>query len=323
MTSTALSIAGLTVEFPTPRGVVHALTDVTLDVGCGEFLGVVGESGCGKTTLALAVLSILPATTTVLGTIRLDDEDLLGMTGRELRAVRGARIGYVPQDPLAALDPTFAVGKQITETIRAHRPVSRSEARAEALRLMAEVGIPDPARCYRLAPHELSGGLRQRITIAIAMANNPALIIADEPTTALDTTIAQQILTLLKRLAAKNGTSVVFITHDLAVVSQYCDRVAVLYAGRLAEVGDLPETVRAPRHPYTQALLRSMPSAAIVRGGLEVIPGEVRDPHHPGPGCQFAPRCPGYASPCDTEQPLLDIEPGHAAACWRAEVTTG
>ncbi|MGH3381313.1 MAG: ABC transporter ATP-binding protein [Actinoallomurus sp.] len=320
--SPLLAIDDLTVGLRTSRGIARALSRVTLTAARGEFVGVVGESGCGKTTLALAVLGLLPSNASLHGTVRLDGDDLLALTDRDIRPVRGGRIGYVPQDPLTALDPTFPVGHQIAETIRAHRKISRREARDVALQLMNKVGMPDAERFSREAPHVLSGGMRQRVAIAIALANAPDLIIADEPTTALDATVQQQILGLLAELAAENGTAVVLISHDLTVVSQLCDRVAVLYAGRIVELGPVRTVFDDPRHPYTRALLRSMPSAGVARGGLEVIPGEVPDLVEPGTPCPFAPRCGDHTERCDTDQPLREISAGRAAACHLASDET-
>jgi oligopeptide/dipeptide ABC transporter ATP-binding protein len=315
--STALlSVRELSVRLPTTAGYVHAVTGLDITVDHDEFLGVVGESGCGKSTLALALLRLLPPGTIEAGSIRLGGQDLRSLGRAQLRALRGEQVGYVPQEPLSALDPTFGVGEQVAEAIRAHRAVSRRAARAEAIRLMTDVGIPEAGLRYAEPPHAFSGGMRQRVAIAIAIANKPALIIADEPTTALDVTTQRHVLRLLSRQARQSHAAVVFISHDLAVVSQVCDRVAVLYAGRLVEVGPAATILSAPRHPYTQALLRSVPSAAIGRGQLRVLPGEVPDLLSPGPGCPFAARCPQRMARCDVMPPPTRLTPHWSVACW-------
>jgi peptide/nickel transport system ATP-binding protein len=316
MSAPLLSVSGLSVRIPARSGQVHAISGLDLAVERGEFLGIVGESGCGKTTFARALLRLLPPASITEGSIRLADKDLLSLPPAELRRVRGAQIGYIPQEPLGALDPTFAVGDQIAETIRAHRSVSRKAARLEATRLMASVEIPDAAQRYPDPPHSFSGGMLQRITIAIALANKPDLIIADEPTTALDVTVQRQVLSLLAQLARQSGTAVVLITHDLAVVSQVCDHVAVLYAGRLVEYGPAEDILGDPRHPYTNALLRSIPSAAVERGRLAVIPGEVPDLLSASTACPFAPRCPERMDRCEAMPPLAARSPRRAVACW-------
>lgn len=314
-----LEVDDLHVTLDTARGPVYPVSGVSIDVRPGEFVGIVGESGSGKTTLALAILRLLASGSRVDGGIRFAGKDLLATPPKALRQLRSREIGYIPQDPLTALDPTFSVGDQIAETLRAHQRISRRGARAEAIKLMARVGIPQPDRKYRDPAHRLSGGMRQRIAIAIAIANSPALIVADEPTTALDVTIQAQILELLADLARESGTAVLVITHDLAVVSETCDRVAVMYAGTIVETGPVDAVFANPQHPYTRALLGSIPSAASERGRLPVIHGEVPNLRERAAGCPFAPRCPEYMSVCDTGPPLLAVAGGWHSACWLAD----
>jgi oligopeptide/dipeptide ABC transporter ATP-binding protein len=302
----------------TAGGPVYPVAGVGLDVRQGEFVGIVGESGSGKTTLALAILRLLASGSTVSGAVRFDGIDLLAASSKALRRLRSRQIGYIPQDPLTALDPTFSVGEQIAETIRVHRRASRRDARSAAMELMERVGIPEPDHKYRDPVHRLSGGMRQRIAIAIAIANSPRLIVADEPTTALDVTIQAQILKLLADLARESGTSVLLITHDLAVVSETCDRVAVMYAGTIVETGPVGAVFADPQHPYTRALLGSLPSRARERGRLPVILGEVPNLREISVGCPFAPRCPARISRCETRPSLQPVGPGWEASCWVA-----
>jgi peptide/nickel transport system ATP-binding protein len=238
-----------------------------------------------------------------------------------MRTLRGDRISMVFQDPMTSLDPCFSVGSQVAETIRAHRTVDRRAAREDALRLLLDVGIPEPQRRYGDPPHRLSGGMRQRVVIATALANEPALLIADEPTTALDVTIQSQVLDLLRDLRRTHDTTILLITHDLGVVAQLCDRVGVMYAGQLVEVAPVEDIFRAPRHPYTQALLAALPTAGQERGALRVIEGRVPDLTDPPPGCRFAPRCTYRRPECDRVPPLA-AEPGdHRIACWLSNAT--
>jgi oligopeptide/dipeptide ABC transporter ATP-binding protein len=292
----ALELDCVSVAYRTATGVASAVSDVSLQVAPGEIVGLVGESGCGKTTLSMAAMGLLPPQAEVSGEIRLDGAPITGIDAEARRRLRGDRIAIVVQDPLTSLDPTFSVGSQITEAIRAHRDVSRREARERAIELLGTVGIPDPERRFGDPPHRFSGGQRQRIVIAIALANDPAVLIADEPTTALDVTIQAQILALLLRLRREHGMAIVFITHDLGVVAQVCDRVGVMYAGQLVEA--LPSTARRP-------------------GELTVIGGEIPDLEQPPSGCRFAPRCPHRMPVCDT-RPTLEragADEGRVA-CW-------
>jgi oligopeptide/dipeptide ABC transporter ATP-binding protein len=297
-------------------GETSAVSNVSLEIGQGEVFGLVGESGCGKTTLALAAMGLLPGTATVEGAMRFTGRDLLTLPLDERRRLRGDRMSMVFQDPATALDPAFPIGEQVAETIRAHRPVGRRESKARALQLLREVGIPDPERRYGDPPHRFSGGMQQRVVIAIAIANDPALLIADEPTTALDVTIQAQILELLLQLRRRHGTTIVLIAHDLGVVAQLCDRAGVLYAGQLVEVATVEQLFTAAGHPYTEALLAAQPDIARARGTLAGARGAPPDPSSLPPGCRYAPRCPLRLEACESTPALEPAAPGHLLACW-------
>ena len=311
MSDAILTLEHVDVGFATDDGTVSAVSDVSLSVAAGEIFGLVGESGCGKTTLAMATMGLLPPSATVSGSVRFQGRELVGLAPEDLRRLRGDRISMVFQDPMTSLDPAFPIGEQIAETITAHRDVQRAQARDRALTLLADVGIPDPGRRYGDAPHRLSGGMRQRVVIATALANEPALMLADEPTTALDVTIQSQILDLLRDLRQRLRTTIVLITHDLGVIAQLCDRVGVMYAGQLVEIATVAEIFRAPRHPYTQALLAALP----------VIPGRVPNLIDPPPGCRFASRCPYVMDECTIVPPLAHESADHLIACWLSEAT--
>jgi oligopeptide/dipeptide ABC transporter ATP-binding protein len=297
-------------------GETSALSRVSLAVGEGEVFGLVGESGCGKTTLALATMGLLPDTATVTGTMRFAGRDLLTLSPDERRSMRGDRVSMIFQDPATALDPAFSIGEQVAETIRAHRPVGRRESKLRALHLLREVGIPDPERRYGDPPHRFSGGMQQRVVIAIAIANDPALLIADEPTTALDVTIQAQILALLLDLRRRHGTTIVLIAHDLGVVAQLCDRAGVLYAGQLVEVATAEQLFTAAGHPYTEALLAAQPDVTRLRGTLAGVRGAPPDPSALPPGCRYAPRCPLRLEACERTPVLEQSAPDHLLACW-------
>jgi peptide/nickel transport system ATP-binding protein len=311
-----LRLGDLSVRF----GAVSAVSHVSLEVAEGEIFALVGESGCGKTTLAMAIMGLLPARATVEGAIEFLGHDLTALDESERGRLRGDRISMVFQDPGAALDPAFSVGEQVAETIRAHRRVGRREAKARALQLLQEVGISDAERRYGDPPHRFSGGMQQRVVIATALANEPALLIADEPTTALDVTIQAQILGLMRELRRRHRTTILLIAHDFGVVAQLCDRAGVLYAGQLVEVAPVEAIFAEARHPYTAALLAALPSGAQARGGLAAAPGQVPDLGSPPTGCRFAPRCPIRREECDRLPPLAALGE-HLTACWATPET--
>jgi oligopeptide/dipeptide ABC transporter, ATP-binding protein, C-terminal domain len=296
---------------------VPVLHGIDLTVGRGEALGLVGESGCGKSVTWLAALGLLPGKATVSGSVRIEGSELCGASRQVLESVRGGRIAMIFQDPSSSLNPVQRIGRQITEALVLHRGLRGETARAEALRLMDMVGIPDARRRFDLYPHEFSGGQCQRLMIAMALAGEPDLLIADEPTTALDATIQAQILDLLVQLRAETGMATVFISHDLGAVSQVCDRVCVMYAGRIVEQGSIGQLFTEPRHPYTRGLFDAIPHLDGPRNRLIPIPGTVPPPQHLTAGCAFAPRCAHAATVCDFQRPGLDtLEDGRRLACF-------
>lgn len=309
-----LAVRGLTVTFRTPDGAVEAVRGVDLDLAPGEVLGVVGESGSGKSVAMLAVLGLLPRNAEVAGSARFRGRELIGMADRDLRAIRGAGIAMIFQDPLTALNPVIRVGRQIAEGIRVHGSVSRRQADARAVELLAAVGIPDPVRRAQAFPHEMSGGMRQRVMIAMMIANDPAILIADEPTTALDVTVQAEILDLLDGIRERTGTAMVFITHDLGVIARVADRVQVMYGGRTAEVAPTGEFFAGPAHPYSAGLLAAVPGPGRVRS--VGIPGAPPSMSAPPGGCAFHPRCDRAAEVCRHESPpLIPGGPGRWRAC--------
>ena len=315
MTGPALAMTDLRVGFTVPSGTVSAVDGVSLTVQPGQIVGLVGESGCGKSTLANAVMGLLPAQAQATGSVLLDGEQILAADPDRLRELRGDQIAMIFQDPSTSLDPTFSIGDQVAETIRAHRPVSRSQARERAVQLLGQVGIPDAAARYADPPHRFSGGMRQRVVIAAALANDPTVLIADEPTTALDVTIQAQILRLIAALCREQGTAVLLITHDLGVVAQVCDRVGVMYAGQLVEEAPVADLFATPQHPYTRALLAALPSAEAEPGRLAVIPGQVPDLSGALPGCRFLDRCDRARAEC-VERPQPVAVGATTVACW-------
>ena len=325
-----LSVRNLKVEFPTDDGVVKAVDDMSYDVYENEVLGIVGESGSGKTVSSLAVLGLLPKSAKITGQIVFRGKELLGISERELRAIRGNKIAMVFQDALAALNPVFTVGDQIAEAIQVHRDLSKKELEDEVADLLSIVGIPNPKQRADQYPHEYSGGMRQRAMIAMSLANRPDVLIADEPTTALDVTIQAQVLEVFERIQEQTNSAVILITHDLGVVAGMADRVLVMYAGRQAEVGTTDELFYEPRHPYTLGLLASLPR--VDRGArgerLYRIKGQPPSLIRVPPGCPFHPRCPiaRLPEPCATDRPALAAVSGgtdHRSACHFHEQLAG
>ena len=320
MSEAILSVRGLCATFDTPRGDVRAVDDISLDVAAGEVLGLVGESGSGKSVTLRAIGQLLHGKARVTGQVWWRGEDLLTVPPERLRTIRGAGIGMVFQEPMAALNPVLSIGLQIEESLAAHTQLSKAQRRTRAVELLGLVGIPSPAQRLGQYTHEFSGGMRQRAMIAIALAAAPKLLLADEPTTALDVTIQDQVLKLLLRLVDELGMALVLVTHDLGVVAETCDRMAVMYAGRICEVGPVSAVFSQPRHAYTDALLRSMPGDGPARSHLLSIPGQPPRLDRPVPGCAFAPRC-GYTEPrCLEITPHLTRQPeGQLAACYAAD----
>jgi peptide/nickel transport system ATP-binding protein len=332
MSAPVLEVEDLRVDLRTPRGTAHVVNGLSYTVGRGETVAVVGESGSGKSVSVLALLGLLPArVATVTGSALLNGEDLLTMRPDRLRAVRGPGVGMVFQDPMTSLNPVLTVGRQLVEGIRAHGEVSKAAARERAVELLAEVGLPDPGRAVDRYPHELSGGMRQRVVIAIALSNSPELLIADEATTALDVTVQAQILDLVAKLQSEYVTGVIWITHDLGVVAGIADRVLVMYGGRCVEDGSVDDVLERPAHPYTRGLLGALPDlAADDDGELATVPGVPPAPTDLPPGCVFWPRCPVRSDPrCETEQPPLAVVSAsngllpHRAATWCEEGSRG
>lgn len=321
-----LSVQHLTIGMPHRHGgrttLVH---DVSFDVEAGVRYGLVGESGSGKSMTLKAIAGLLPRGVEVLeGEIHLDGEDVLSMSPSERRHIMGPRMAMIFQEPMTALNPTTRVGKQIAEGPRRHLGLSKSAAEDLAVDMIRRTGIPDPARRARAYPHELSGGLRQRIMIAMALSCKPALVLCDEPTTALDVTVQDQVLRLLAQLCDDMGSALTFVTHDLAVVSQTCSRLSVMYGGRIMEEGNVREVYETPQHPYTEALFRSAPDFDDPGRSLAPIPGLPPSLTDPPPGCPFAPRCQHAVEACSAgTKPLINVKPGHLSACDRADQIFG
>ncbi len=313
-----LEVDHLRVEFPTRRGILVAVDDVSFSIEAGEILGVVGESGAGKSLTGAAVIGLLePPGRIAAGEIRLDRRRIDDLPEEEMRRIRGRKIGAIFQDPLTSLNPLYTVGEQLVETILTHENIGAAAARQRAVSLLREVGIPAPERRMDSYPHTFSGGMRQRVVIALAIAVNPRLIIADEPTTALDVSIQAQIIALLKRMCRDCGTAVMLVTHDMGVIAETADRVAVMYAGRMAEIGNARDVIKNPRHPYTAGLMRSVPSLVHDVEELAQIDGSMPSLDAIPPGCAFHPRCPHAFARCRVERPdLLETNGGSRAACW-------
>ncbi|HTW11488.1 MAG TPA: dipeptide/oligopeptide/nickel ABC transporter permease/ATP-binding protein [Solirubrobacteraceae bacterium] len=316
-----LEVRDLTIGFFDHRGLQVTVDHVSFSVGAGETLGLVGESGCGKSLSVLALPHLLPVAGVVCdGSIRFDGVELVGASAKQLRSIRGARIGFVSQDPLAALDPSFTVGSQLREVIRVHAGGTRKQRHASCVKALEEVGIIDPEGTSRLYPHQISGGMAQRVAIAIALCGEPELLIADEPTTALDVTVQAEILQLLRTLKQRRGMAMILVTHDMGVVADSCDRVAVMYAGQVVEDGPTAEVLAEPRHPYTLGLLSSMPDSGASGERLEAIPGTVPIPRDWLPWCRFEPRCPHATQACRAGAiELGDAGPQHASRCVRID----
>jgi len=314
-----LEVKDLTTRFNTQDGVVHAITDVKFTLNKGEFLGVVGESGSGKSVTMMSLLRLIPMPPGEIlsGEALFDGEDLLAMDKKKLREVRGGRIGFVFQDPMTSLNPVVKVGPQITEALKIHRGMNSADATERAIELLDMVGIPDARSRLKSYPHEFSGGMRQRAMIAIALACEPEILIADEPTTALDVTIQAQIIEIVKDLRDTLDTAVVWITHDLGVIASLADRVIVMYGGQIVEEGPVDEIYGSPEHPYTMALLRSVPRLDQKGAGLESITGQPPSMYSAPTNCVFAPRCEYAYDRCIEENPVLTpISEAHEVACW-------
>jgi len=320
--SPLLEIRNLGVHYITARGarVNRAVDEVSLSLDAGETLGIVGESGSGKTTLALSLLRLLPtAARIVSGEVIFEGRDLLTLSDKEMRKVRGQRIAMILQDPLASLNPLFTIGNQVAEPLRVHEHASRKSAWARARELLRSVKIPAPEARVKEYPHQMSGGMRQRIVGAIGISCEPRLLIADEPTTSLDLTIQAQYLNLLRELQRAHGLALIFITHNLGIVAKMCDRVAVMYAGRMVEAGPVKEIFDAPAHPYTRALLESIPRMGDSRRRLTAIDGQPPDLAALPTGCAFHPRCPDVMDRCREEAPPdVTVSPAHFGRCWLA-----
>jgi len=319
-----LSVSGLTVEFPTRHRLLTAVQDISFSIAPGEVLGVVGESGAGKSQTGAAIIGLIdPPGRIAAGEIRLAGRRIDNLPPQEMRKVRGREIGAIFQDPLTSLNPLYTIGRQLTETIATHLPLNAREARDRAVALLEEVGIQGAARRFDHYPHQFSGGMRQRVVIALALAANPKLIVADEPTTALDVSIQAQIILLLKRLASVHHTAVMLITHDMGVIAETADRVAVMYAGRIVEIGPVAAVIHRPAHPYTMGLMGSIPSITAERERLAQIDGAMPRLDAIPAGCAFHPRCPQAVARCRTERPELATIEATDAACWVAQRTTG
>jgi peptide/nickel transport system ATP-binding protein len=320
MSEPLLAVEDLRVAFPGADGRVNRAVDgVSFTVERGRTLGIVGESGCGKSVTSLAVMGLLPkGAAEVSGAVRFDGRELLTASDRTLRDLRGDRMAMIFQEPMTSLNPAYTVGDQIAEAIVRHRDVSRKEAEGRAIEMLRRVRIPTPEARFHEYPHKLSGGMRQRVMIAMALALDPQLLIADEPTTALDVTIQAQILGLMRRLKEESGTAIVLITHDLGVVAEVCDEVVVMYAGQVVERAPVAELFRFPQHPYTVGLLGSLPRLDARRPRLAAIEGSVPALTRPIEGCRFQGRCPFRVEACAALPPLAEVEPGHLSRCWRA-----
>ncbi len=317
MTAPLLEVRHLRVEFPSRRGTLLALDDISFSISPGEVLGVVGESGAGKSLTGSAIIGLLdPPGRIAGGEIRLAGQRIDNLPYEQMRAIRGRRIGAIFQDPLTSLNPLYTVGRQLIETIRTHLPLNEAQARARAIKLLQETGIPAAEQRIDQYPHQFSGGMRQRVVIALALAAEPQLIVADEPTTALDVSIQAQIIALIRRLCREHGAAVMLVTHDMGVIAETCDRVVVMYAGRIVEVGPVADVIHRPSHPYTVGLMGSIPAMDVERERLLQIDGAMPRLNAIPAGCAFNPRCPHVFDRCRQARPdLADAGPTRAA-CW-------
>jgi peptide/nickel transport system ATP-binding protein len=312
-----LQVKNLVVEFPSRRGTLRALDDISFDIAPGEILGVVGESGAGKSLTGASIIGLLePPGRIASGQILLEGQRIDNLNHDEMRHIRGRKIGAIFQDPLTSLNPLYSVGRQLMETIQAHLPVNQAEARRRAIDLLKSTGIPAAEERIEHYPHQFSGGMRQRVVIALALAAEPKLIVADEPTTALDVSIQAQIISLLKNLCKERGAAVMLITHDMGVIAETCDRVAVLYAGRVAEIGPVHEVINHPAHPYTAGLMAAIPDMSVDREHLAQIDGAMPRLNAIPQGCAFNPRCTKTFDRCKVDRPDLIQAGATRAACW-------
>ncbi len=319
-----LQVKNLVVEFPGRRGTLRALDDISFDIAPGEILGIVGESGAGKSLTSAAIIGLLePPGRIASGQVLLEGERIDNLNETQMRRIRGRRIGAIFQDPLTSLNPLYTVGRQLIETIQTHLPVTADEARQRAISLLQETGIAAAEQRMEHYPHQFSGGMRQRVVIALALAGEPKLIVADEPTTALDVSIQAQIITLLKSVCKKHGAAVMLITHDMGVIAETCDRVAVMYAGRIAEIGPVHEVINRPSHPYTEGLMAAIPDITLDRERLNQIDGAMPRLDAIPTGCAFNPRCPKVFDRCRQERPELLATAATHAACWLPTVPQG
>ena len=319
-----LQVNNLIVEFPGRRGTLRALDDISFDIAAGEILGVVGESGAGKSLTGASIIGLLePPGRIASGQILLEGQRIDNLPPERMRLIRGRKIGAIFQDPLTSLNPLYTVGRQLTETIQAHLPVDGNEARRRAVGLLEDTGIPAAAERFDHFPHQFSGGMRQRVVIALALAAEPKLIVADEPTTALDVSIQAQIIQLLKRVCKERGAAVMLITHDMGVIAETCDRVAVMYAGRIAEIGPVHEVINQPAHPYSMGLMAAIPDIAVERERLNQIDGAMPRLDAIPPGCAYNPRCPRVFDRCKVERPDLLDAGATRAACWLHDAHAG
>lgn len=319
-----LQVNNLIVEFPGRHGTLRALDDITFNIAPGEVLGVVGESGAGKSLTGASIIGLLePPGRVAGGQILLEGQRIDNLSHDQMRHIRGRKIGAIFQDPLTSLNPLYTIGRQLVETIQAHLPVNAEEARRRAIALLEDTGIPAAAQRLGHFPHQFSGGMRQRVVIALALAAEPKLIVADEPTTALDVSIQAQIIQLLKRVCREHGAAVMLITHDMGVIAETCDRVAVMYAGRIAEIGPVHEVINQPAHPYTMGLMAAIPDITVDRERLNQIDGAMPRLNAIPPGCAYHPRCPRAFERCGLERPdLLGAGATHAA-CWLHDAHAG